>query len=704
MESVRDSKIPVFENGLAQPVFPFTDGKTGAAYDPAMSHIVRYCAYVESDYDMDGDGRRDRIKIVVQVPRSAAEGHYKAGTILEACPYFAGVHVDCFDHMKQVQDLALPDPDFSLMRDAAPEIPSGEMTSLEAAATADPADWYYPDAGNKGAFCYDIDFYNYYLIRGFAAVYCAGFGTLGSDGIEYTGSHYERDAFRAVVEWLHGDRVAYTDRRGTTAIKADWSNGCVAMTGKSYAGTLPFAVAVTGVPGLRTIIPVAGIADWYSNLNQQGAQRYYPREMLVSFLAYFCTSRYLDPTLTEEQRRRLDASLSRLSAEQLSSGFDYGEFWEERNYTREADKIRCTALIVHGLNDENVSTKHFEMMLHSFKKAGMEAKLLLHQGGHITPTMQNRGYGILVDGQNYDDILNRWISHFLYDVDNGAELMPEVLVQSNLDQDRWERADAWETCKTAFLRCASDGVSVVDTDWEKAGVNAENFDEKMSLASGSMNRRYLSAPLGEELTIQGTVKVCFSAALADGDANENFHAVNANDADKKTLALGNASGRQDDLKLTVLLVDLAQEDFESISTTDPIRDDVPMKVVQAGGLPLGGELPPLDVRAFEPVSRPYKVISRAYLDLCNPEAGYEPESAAAWVTLKMGEFHNYTACLNPTRYTIAAGHRLAVVIGTEDPVNCLLHKEYAASVENSSVSAELPVLEDVPEKMTITAE
>ena len=23
------SKVPVFENGLAQPVFPFTDGKTG---------------------------------------------------------------------------------------------------------------------------------------------------------------------------------------------------------------------------------------------------------------------------------------------------------------------------------------------------------------------------------------------------------------------------------------------------------------------------------------------------------------------------------------------------------------------------------------------------------------------------------------------------------------------------------------------------
>lgn len=59
------SKVPVFENGLAQPVFPFTDGKTGDHYDAATSDIVRYCVYVESDYDMDGDGKRDLIKVLL---------------------------------------------------------------------------------------------------------------------------------------------------------------------------------------------------------------------------------------------------------------------------------------------------------------------------------------------------------------------------------------------------------------------------------------------------------------------------------------------------------------------------------------------------------------------------------------------------------------------------------------------------------------
>ena len=82
---------PVFENGRAMPVFPFTDGKTGAAYDPETSAVVRFCVYVETDYDMDGDGRRDLVKAFVQVPRNAVMGHYKAPVIFEARPPWPAV-------------------------------------------------------------------------------------------------------------------------------------------------------------------------------------------------------------------------------------------------------------------------------------------------------------------------------------------------------------------------------------------------------------------------------------------------------------------------------------------------------------------------------------------------------------------------------------------------------------------------------------
>ena len=59
---------------------------------------------MESDYDMDGDGKRDLVKAFIQVPRSAVEGSYKAATLYEARPYCAGVQADGYDHMKEVEN------------------------------------------------------------------------------------------------------------------------------------------------------------------------------------------------------------------------------------------------------------------------------------------------------------------------------------------------------------------------------------------------------------------------------------------------------------------------------------------------------------------------------------------------------------------------------------------------------------------------
>ena len=351
------SKVPVFENGLAQPVFKFTDGKTGENYDPATSSIVRYCVYVESDYDMDGDGKRDLVKAFIQVPKSAVEGSYKAATLYEARPYCAGVQADGYDHMKEVESKEYRKFDFAdLDKEVPARIPEGTISAMDLALKADPADWYYPDKGNNNSMVYEnLDNFNYYLVRGFAVVVSAGFGALGSDGFNYVGSEYERDAFKSVVEWLHGDRVAYADREGKIETKADWANGNVAMTGRSYAGTMPFAVATTGVEGLKTIVPVAGIADWYTQQNMQGAQRYWPKEMLNSFLAYFCSSRYNDEALSEKQLDDIAAFHHELSLQQLKCGFDYDpEFWGAGNYRLHADQIKCSALIVHGFNDENV--------------------------------------------------------------------------------------------------------------------------------------------------------------------------------------------------------------------------------------------------------------------------------------------------------------------------------------------------------------
>ncbi len=696
MENKHYSKVPVFENGLAQPVIPFTDGKTGEKYDPATSDIVRYCVYVESDYDMDGDGKRDLVKVFVQVPRSAVEGNYKAATLFEARPYCAGVQEDGYDHMKEVAEKEYRKFDLAdLDHKAAPRVPSGSASAMDLALKADPSDWYYKDKGSTNSMVYEnIDSFNYYLVRGFAVIVSAGFGALGSDGFNYVGSEYERDAFKSVVEWIHGDRVAYADREGTITTKADWANGNVAMTGRSYAGTMPFAVATTGVEGLKTIVPVAGIADWYSQQNMQGAQRYWPKEMLNSFLAYYCSSRYNDSTLSEKQLDDIAAFHHELSLQQLKCGFDYDEkFWGSGNYRLNTDKIKCPALIVQGLNDENVSTKQFEMMLKSFQKAGQTVKAILHQGPHITPTMPNKGYGILIDGKFYDDIVNEWISHYLYSVENQAENMPAVLVQTNHDQRKWETSASWDTGHSMKLTSGSTGTAVIDTDWEAAGISAKNFDDVMGTTSTNMGQRYVTRPFEKAVTIQGTVCLHLKAALKDGDAEADFHPENRNDVDTLTMKLGASriSGRMDDVEIAVLLCDVCDTEFDSIQTTDPERNIIPVTTVEEGGIINGGDLPALDEAEFTTVHKKYHVITRAFADLCNPEAGYEPETAANSIELKKGEYHDYHIYLNATRYTVEPGHSLAIVIATEDPVNCMIHKTYSVEIDNSSVHADVPV-------------
>ena len=635
--------------------------------------------------------------------QEAVEGNYKAATLYEARPYAAGVQEDGYPHMKEVAEKEYHPVNFAdLDKKVDAHVPQGCISATDLSLKADPADWYYPDKGNNNIMVFEnIDTFDYYLVRGFAVVLSAGFGSKGSDGFNYVGSDYERDAFKAIVEWLHGDRIGYADREGTVETKADWSNGKVAMTGRSYAGTMPFAVATTGVEGLETIVPIAGIADWYSQQNMQGAQRYWPKEMLNSFLAYFCSSRYNDETLTEKQREDMAAFHHEMSLQQIKGGFDYNpEFWGMGNYRLHADRIKCSALIVQGLNDENVSTKQYEMMYKSFQKAGKNVKAILHQGAHITPTMPKR-YGILVDGKFYDDIINEWISHYLYGVENGAENRPAILVQMNYDQRKWETADSWETAYKMNLTCEEQGTTVIDTDWEAAGVSAENFDDVMGVRSSNMAQRYVTDPFKEAVTLQGTTCVRLRAALKDGDAEADFNPVNSNDADTLTMKLGmhEMSGRMDDVKLTLLLCDVCDEEFDSIQSVDPQRNTIPVNVVKEGGIISGGEVPAWNEAEFATVHKKYRVITRAFADLCNPEAGYEPETAQNSIELKKGEYHDYHIYLNATRYTVEPGHSLALVITTEDPINCLIHKTYSVEIENASVTAEVPMTEAVENRV-----
>ena len=392
-----EKREPLFVNGMAQPIFPFTTGAVETGYHNDESDIIRYCVYVETNYDTDGDGKLDLVKALVQVPRAAAEGDYKAATIYEARPYITGC-TDLYGYENGLYNTGDFDID-AMYNTPTRRTPARSATTEEAVADVDSSDWYYYNPFEDMMDYEDLDWYDYYLVRGYAVVECGGLGTKGSEGYETCGTDLEIDAFKCVIEWLHGDRVAYTDKTSNIAIEADWSNGKVGMTGRSYAGTTQFGLATTGVVGLETIVPVAGIASWYEYTNSQGIST--DSEPAYSdALAGYCAGRKLDADDWNKIKADYGNYLQTIYDIQRDLNGNYGEtggHWNIRDYTVDTtqtgpigttgpSRINCSALIVHGLNDYNVRTKEFQLMYNAFTKAGENVKLLLHQDAHLTPT------------------------------------------------------------------------------------------------------------------------------------------------------------------------------------------------------------------------------------------------------------------------------------------------------------------------------
>ena len=65
-----ENKEPFFVDGLAQPIFEMSD----ATQPNGDSGVVRFCVYVETNYDTDDDGKLDLVKALVQLPHEVLDG------------------------------------------------------------------------------------------------------------------------------------------------------------------------------------------------------------------------------------------------------------------------------------------------------------------------------------------------------------------------------------------------------------------------------------------------------------------------------------------------------------------------------------------------------------------------------------------------------------------------------------------------------
>ena len=205
----------------------------------------------------------------------------------------------------------------------------------------------------------------------------------------------------------------------------------------------------------------------------------------------------------------------------------------------------------------------------------------------------------------------------------------------------------------------------------------DSLDEKAErlelFTSGSTGGSVMYAQTVEkDTTIKGTVAVNFSALTENTDDN------------------GTPIGERDALMVSAMLVDIAPEGktFPAFNTSGSY---VPKTTLAEGGAWMGGGLPNYDLTKLKASDVTYKIISRGWMDLCNPGAGFDSHTADTRVALDGKTYHDYTIYLQSTVYEVEAGHTLALVIYAYEPGMAKYTQNYQITIDNSTVSADIPV-------------
>lgn len=535
---------------------------------------IRERVWVQTTVDSDRDGRPDRV--AVRIIRPAAD--VKVPAILQASPYYAGLN-------------DVPNHD-DIDRD-------GGLTVGSAAAV---------NRAETVTFAGYLD--NYFVPRGYAVVFADSLGTGGSDGCPTSGGRNETLGAKAVIDWMNGRAPAF-DAAGVP-VTASWATGRTGMIGVSYNGTLPNAVAATGVPGLETIVPIAAISSWYDYYRANGgvvAPGGFQGED-TDVLAKAVLTR-ANPDACAEVMAYLEKAQDRETG-------DYSPFWAERDYVRDAGKVRASVFLVHGLHDDNVRTLQAGQWWDALSARGVPRKIWLHQAGHTDPFHVRR--------QVWLTTLHKWFDQWLHRIDTG--IMREPIADVEVSPGVWRSSRSWPLApgRPVDLRL---GDGTLGGGWSHGRQTfvddpSRTAADLVAGAGAEQNRlAYLTAPLTRDTRISGTPAVTVRADLT----GESPY-------------------------LTALLVDYGEADRYAGLRTLTTQDCI--------GPGIEGDPGCFNQREYVTAATPFEIVTRGWLDVRNRL------SPSRTVPIEAGREYAFHWELQSTDHIFAAGHRIGLVLISTD--------------------------------------
>ena len=278
----------------------------------------------------------------------------------------------------------------------------------------------------------------------------------------------------------------------------DWSNGNVAMIGKSYDGSTPWQAAMFGNEHLKTIVPISGLIGvkelmWKNGSSEarapimhNGVYGSYGFDGDEEDYGNLCPDYLIGPG-------------TGVSAWMFGSEIA-GDYWAERYFLdRVLENYGGSVYLIQGMHDWNVDPHMAVPTINLLKDNGIESKGLFGQWDHDYPDraiqlddrseLGGRGGEAFPEMIRFDwmqDLLE-WFDWYL----KGDGRSPELHVEIQSNQGSWRIEDRYPASDTTEL------VMSLGTELERVS-GGQNV-----LPDATTGPVYQSSPLTEDLYIQG---------------------------------------------------------------------------------------------------------------------------------------------------------------------------------------------------------
>ncbi len=274
-----------------------------------------------------------------------------------------------------------------------------------------------------------------FVPQGYAVAQLSVFGTGDSNHCQDLMGTSEQLGLDAAVTWL-----------GTQ----EWSNGAVALIGRSYDGSTPWEAAMFGNPYLKSIVPISGLSSQFDLMYHNGSSESRGAGVLYALYAAMTVDGDAEDPQSVLCPDYLTGAPEGLKATLAGNPTDADPYWAERIFLdRALANYNGSIYLVHGLQDWNVDPHMAFPAYNLFEEKGVPVKALLGQWAHMYPDRpsEHAGLGSGRGGEAYPySVRYDWAQDLLEWFDwtlKGTGPQPDLHVEVQDNQGLWRIEPTW---------------------------------------------------------------------------------------------------------------------------------------------------------------------------------------------------------------------------------------------------------------------